>query len=76
MDAFGYKEIPVSFMETYQGNFAEVFATSSDGKITGFIAKVGKGTVMVLGASLTANTLGDLDILNQMALKMGCQPLS
>lgn len=40
--------------------------------MVGFIKSVGKGQVLIYGA---ANTLGDLDLVHQMALKMGCGPL-
>jgi beta-galactosidase len=41
----------------------------------GLVKTVGRGRVLVFGAALAANTLGDLDIVHQMALKMGCLPL-
>lgn len=73
--AFANHDIPVSFLETYSGDFDEVFATSAEGEAVGFIKQVGKGQVMVLGAALAANTLDDLDILHQMANRMDCPPL-
>lgn len=73
--AFDHADIPVSFMETYTGDFDEVFATSSDGQTVGFIKHIGKGQVMVFGAALSANTLEDLAILHQMADRMNCSPL-
>ena len=72
---FAHHDVPVSFLETYHGNFDEVFATSSDGQTIGFIKQLGKGQVLVFGAALPANTLEDLDILHQMANRMGCPPL-
>lgn len=75
IQAFTHPDIPVLFLETYSGAFDEVFATSADGQPVGFIQQVGQGRVMVLGAALTANTLDDLDILHQMANRMGCAPL-
>lgn len=75
LQAFAYHDVPVSFMETYSGDFDEVFGTSADGKTVGFIKQVGEGQVMVLGAALAANTPDDLDILRQMADRMGCPPL-
>jgi beta-galactosidase len=75
INAFQYRDIPVSFLETYRGNFAEVFASHADGRIAGFIQPQGQGKVMVLGAAMTANTLDDVDVVNQMALKMDCPPL-
>ncbi len=71
---FSHEEIPVSFMEGYTGTFTEVFARSANGQVVGFIQALGKGRVMVLGAALAANTLDDLDVFEQMALKMGCLP--
>jgi beta-galactosidase len=72
--AFEYEDVPVSFSECYEGMFEEVFATSSDG-VTGFIQPLGNGKVMLLGAGLTANTLEDLNILDQMANRMNIPPL-
>lgn len=75
IQAFDYQDVPVSFQETYAGDFDEVFATAADGQTVGFVRQMGSGTVMVLGAALPANTLEDLDILHQMANRMGCPPL-
>ncbi|MFN8379419.1 MAG: beta-galactosidase [Anaerolineae bacterium] len=72
---FDYPDTPVSFLETYEGAFDEVFAVSEDGNPVGFIRRVGQGQVMVLGAALAANTLDDLDILHQMANRLDCPPL-
>ncbi|MDX2162409.1 MAG: beta-galactosidase [bacterium] len=73
--AFGHTDVPVSVVETYTGSFDEVFATSLQGETVGFIQRVGDGQVMMFGASLPANTLDDLDILDQMASRFGCFPL-
>lgn len=70
--AFHHSDIPVSFVETFYGEFDEVFARSESGEPVGFIKTVGEGKVMVFGAALAANTLDDVDVLNQMALKMDC----
>jgi len=75
IQAFEHHDIPVSFVETYRGNFESVFATSAADEVVGFTQRLGAGRVMVLGAALVANTLQDLDILNQMANRMGCAPL-
>jgi beta-galactosidase len=75
INAFQYVDIPVSFLETYRGNFSEVIASHDDGRVAGFIQPLGKGSVLVFGAAMTANTLDDLDVVNQIALKMGCLPL-
>ena len=75
VNAFGYTDIPVSFMETYTGDFEEVFARHLDGRIVGFTRRIGLGEVMMFGAALPADTLDDLDLVHQMGLRMGCQPL-
>jgi beta-galactosidase len=75
LSAFGYHDVPVSFLETYRGEFDEIFARRENGEITGFIQKLGNGKVMVFGAAMAANTLEDLDIVDQMAQKMGCPSL-
>ena len=75
INCFNYSDVPVAFLETYEGNFGEVFAASQTGGTVGFIQPLGQGKVMVFGAALPANTLEDLDVVHQMALKMGCQPL-
>ncbi len=72
--AFDYDDVPVSFVETYAGDFAEVWATYA-GAPVGFTQRLGQGTVMLLGAALAANTLEDLDIVEQIASRMGCAPL-
>ncbi len=73
IDAFGYRDVPVSFVETYRGDFDEVFATRQ-GEPVGFVKALGKGQVLMLGAALPLRALDDLDIVHQMALKMGCAP--
>lgn len=75
ISAFHYQDVPVSFLESYSGQFDEVFAARANGQTVGFIKTMGKGKIMWLGAALPANTLDDLDILQQMALKMDCLPL-
>lgn len=70
---FGYRDVPVSFVETYRGDFDEVVATR-EGEVVGFVKSLGKGRALVFGAAFAANTLEDLDIVHQMALKMGCPP--
>ncbi len=75
IQAFEHRDIPVSFVETYRGNFESVFATSAADEVVGFTQRLGAGRVMVFGAALAANTLQDLDILHQMANRMGCAPL-
>lgn len=75
IQAFNYSDVPVSFVESYHGDFTEVFARNAEGKAVGFIKKLGKGEVLVFGAALAANTLEDLDIFHLMATRMGCLPL-
>jgi beta-galactosidase len=73
--AFDDVDIPVTFLETYEGEFDEVFATSAAGETVGFLRRVGKGYVMMLGAALPAHTLDDLRVLDRMAERMDCPPL-
>jgi len=69
--AFDTPHLPVRFLETYTGDFDEVFACTGDGEIVGLIKSVGRGRVMLLGAALPVSTLEDLAVLDQMAVKMG-----
>lgn len=71
--AFGYTDVPVSFVETYRGDFDRAFAFR-DGETGGFICRLGQGKALVFGAALRANTLEDLDILHRMALELDCVP--
>lgn len=71
--AFGYTEVPVSFVETYRGAFDQVFATRQ-GETVGFIQHLGKGQALVFGAALEADTLEDIDLLHRMAQELGCPP--
>lgn len=75
INAFQYVDIPVSFMQTYAGSFDEVIASHDDGRVVGFIKSLGSGKALVLGAAFGAFTLEDSDVVNQMALKMGCPAL-
>lgn len=72
---FDYRDVPAGFVETYTGQFDEIFARREDGSVVGFVKMLGKGRVLVFGAAMAVNTLGDLDIVHQMALRMGCPPL-
>lgn len=74
IQAFNHQDVPTLRIESYLGDVDEVFATQK-GRTVGFIKAIGKGKVMMLGASMTANTLEDVDIVQQMALKMQCQSL-
>lgn len=75
LQVFDYSDVPAAFVETYSGDFDEVFATSANGGVVGFMKRIGSGQVMMFGAALPTNTLEDLDILNQMAIRMGCDSL-
>ncbi|MBN8590491.1 MAG: beta-galactosidase [Anaerolineae bacterium] len=75
IQVFSYTDVPVSFVETYTGDFDQIFAVDSSGQTVGFLKQIGKGTVMMLGAALAANTLDDLDIVHQMANRIGCPSL-
>lgn len=70
VNAFHHQGIPVSFLERYAGDFDEIFATDDNGETVGFIKTIGKGKAILFGAAITANTLDDIDILHQIALKM------
>lgn len=72
---FDYHDVPVSFVERYTGDFDEVFATGENGEVIGFLKAVGEGKALVFGAALYTETIEDVDIVNQMALKMGCPSL-
>jgi beta-galactosidase len=71
---FNYEDVPVSFVETYQGEFDETFAWNAAGEVVGFGKRLGSGTVLVFGAALYTETLEDIDIVNQLALQVGCPP--
>lgn len=71
VDACGYRDVPAAFVETYTGDFEAVFATRS-GEAVGFIKSVGQGKAMMLGAAVRLTTLEDLDLVQQMALRMDC----
>ncbi len=73
IEAFGYRDVPVSSVETYRGDFDGVFAARR-GETVGFIRTPGKGKAVVFGAALEADTLEDIDLLHRMALEMGCSP--
>jgi beta-galactosidase len=75
INAFQYEDVPATFVESYTGQFDDVFATRPNGDAVGFVKTLGQGKVILFGAAITANTLDDLDILHQMALRLDCQPL-
>jgi len=72
INVFNYQDVPVSFLESYAGEFDEVFATRANGEAVGFIKMMGMGKVIVFGAAIAVNTLDDLAIIHLMALKMDC----
>jgi len=69
--AFGYTEVPVSFVETYRGAFDGVFAFRGD-EAVGFVKSLGKGRVLVFGAARRIETLEDLDLLERMTQTLDC----
>jgi beta-galactosidase len=73
--AFEHRDVPATFVETYRGDFDEVFATSKSGETVGFVKTIGAGQVLMFGAAVPTDTLDDLDIVEEIATKMGCQPL-
>jgi beta-galactosidase len=73
--AFDITDIPVSFVERYQGDFAETWATNHDGSTVGFIQSVGAGKAMVFGAALSIENLDDLAVVDKMGTAMGCPPM-
>lgn len=75
IQAFGYHNVPASFVETYEGVFDVVFATTSEGHPVGVVKRVGQGRMVLFGASLGANTLEDLHLFDQIANLVGCAPL-
>ena len=72
---FDITDVPVSFVERYQGDFAEIYATDQSGSIVGFIQPVGAGKAMVFGAALSIENLDDLAVVDKMAATMGCPPM-
>lgn len=75
ISAFNDPCVPVTFLESYTGQFGDVFARRPTGEVVGFTQRLGEGRVMLFGAALPADTLQDLDVLNQMALQMDCPSL-
>jgi beta-galactosidase len=69
---FDRPEIPVSLVETYVGDFDEVFAHHPDGGVVGFIQSIGEGRLMHFGASLTVDAPEDLGLFDRIASEMGC----
>lgn len=72
ISAFTHHDVPVQFLESYSGEFDDVFATRPNGEVVGFVKKMGMGKVMLFGAAMTSNTLDDLDVFKQMAQQMEC----
>jgi beta-galactosidase len=74
ISAFGYDDVPVSFVETYAGDFDEVVATRNADEVVGFVKQVGRGQALMFGAALGVWNLDDLDLVHRMALKMDGSP--
>ncbi len=72
---FDEADVPVSFLQTYTGAFADVFAMTADGRTAGFRQTLGAGQVWVLGAALATNTPEDLHIFDQLANRVECASL-
>ena len=69
----GIEDIPASFVETYRGEFERVIA-ARDGQTAGFVQPVGRGRVVMLGASFAANTLAEVDVFQRLAAVAACPP--
>lgn len=63
--------LPVQILETCTGEFDEVIARSRTSEAVGWVKAIGQGKVMMLGAALPISALEDLNVLDQMALRMG-----
>jgi beta-galactosidase len=72
---FNHNDVPVSFIETYEGDFDGVFAKDEDNATIGFIKNLGKGKIFMLGASISVVSLVELDILEQLANHVNCPVL-
>jgi beta-galactosidase len=72
---FQHQDVPASFLETYSGDFDEVFAQSENGEPAGFVKHSGQGLALVFGAAMTACTLDDIGIVDEMSARLGCEPL-
>lgn len=75
INIFNHKDVPVSFIESYEGDFDEVFATDENNTQIGFIKKFEKGKIFMLGASISVVSLVELDILEQLASQVDCPVL-
>ena len=69
---FDHIDVPTWFVETYQGDFVEVFARDKENAVIGFTAAIGHGTVHMLGASLPIVTLAELAIVEKLADRVDC----
>jgi beta-galactosidase len=75
IQVFEYKGVPVNFLETYTGDFDEVFARNEEDGVVGFSKTIGQGLLTMFGAAMYTQTLEDINIVHQLALKAGCPPL-
>ncbi|MEW6504783.1 MAG: beta-galactosidase [Chloroflexota bacterium] len=71
ISVFDHPHLPARFVETYTGDFDEVFACTPEGETAGVIRQLERGRVMLLGAALPISSLEDLAVVDQMALRMG-----
>ncbi len=72
---FNHRDVPVSFVETYQGDFAESFAHNDENAVVGFTVNIGKGKAFMLGAAMPIVTLVELDIMDELANRVDCPAL-
>lgn len=72
---FDDPHVPVDFLESYRGEFDEVFARTAEGEAVGVVKSLGRGRLMLLGAALPVRSLEDLTITARMAKDMDIPPL-
>ncbi|HAF47872.1 MAG TPA: glycoside hydrolase [Anaerolineaceae bacterium] len=72
---FDHQDVPVSFLETYQGDFAEVFAYDDKNAVVGFRVDIGEGNLFMLGAAMPISTLEELDIIETLSNRATVPPL-
>jgi len=72
---FNHRDVPVTFIEKYKGDFSEVFAHDDKNEAIGFMKTLGKGKVIMLGASMPIVSLIELDLFEQVENLVDCPPL-
>lgn len=72
---FDRRDIPVTFMETYAGEFDAAFAARPDGAVVGFTRRIGQGTVVVFGAAMPMATLDEIAVFDELAALVDCPRL-